>query len=69
MDSRGGGGNLVGRRYSNVTLFRGNLFMKVAELWISVSETCAELWVTFQERCRIMGSILEKCYKTTRLET
>ena len=50
-------------------LFKSTFLLKVAELWVEVSEKCAELWVKFQETWGNMGSILEKCYKITRLET
>ena len=44
-----GMGILVGLRYGDMSLLRGTFLLKVAELWISISETRAELWVTFQE--------------------
>ena len=47
-------------------LFRGTIFLKSAELLVSVFEIFAELWVPFEETFRIMGTILAKYCKIFR---
>ena len=54
------------RRYGDVPFFRGNLFLKSAELSISLFEICAELWVPFEETYSIMGTILGKHCNTIK---
>ena len=47
----GSGGNLVGLGYLDVAIFTGTVFLKSAEICVSVFEICAKLWVPVEETC------------------